>query len=220
MPKHNEGNEERDFTKIPRVVIKRLFRYHSVLERLQESGVRNVSSLHLSEEIHVKASQLRKDLAYCGEFGTRGKGYEVEYLHAKLSKILGLETEWPFVLAGLGRVGYALANYPGIMRRGFKLKGIFDIDKSKIGTTVNGVKIMHPDDMAKIVKQHGVKIGLIIVPAEAAQEVCDMMVNAGIKAILNFAPTTLKTKKPIFIERVDISRELVTLSYYLTYHSK
>lgn len=218
MKPNKANSDERDYTKIPRVVIKRLFRYHSALEKLILEDVQCISSQYLSDEVNVKASQLRKDLAYCGEFGTRGKGYDVIYLHNKLSDILGLKTEWPYIIVGFGRIGHAMANYPGILRRGFILKGVFDIDESKIGTKARGIKVMHLDSMSEVVEKHDVKIGLITVTAESAQEVCDLMVDAGIKAILNFAPSLLKPKKPVFIEKVDISRELVSLSHYLTYH--
>ena len=214
----DKNNNVKDYSQIPRVVIKRLFKYHSALELLIKSGVMNISSQHMSEDVHVKASQLRKDLAYCGEFGTRGKGYDVAFLHEKIGEILGLKTEWQYVMAGFGRLGKALASYEGIMRRGFKIKAIFDIDSSKIGKRVNNVLVYHIEDLPEVVSELDVKIGMITVPADAAQFVCDKMVESGIDAILNFAPVMLNPKKHVFIEKVDISRELVTLSHYLTFH--
>lgn len=211
-------NDNRDFSQIPRVVIKRLFKYHSALENLLSKGTVNVSSKNLSEDVYVKASQLRKDLAYCGEFGTRGKGYDVTYLNDKLAEILGLQTEWNYILVGFGHVGNALVSYEGILRRGFTVKGIFDVDEKKIGQVFRGIEISDLSRMPEIVKEHNVQIGVITVPSESGQSVCDRMIDAGITAILNFAPVLLKPKKPIFIERVDISRELVVLSHYLSYH--
>jgi redox-sensing transcriptional repressor len=213
-------NDNRDFSQIPRVVIKRLFKYHSALENLLSKGTVNVSSKNLSEDVHVKASQLRKDLAYCGEFGTRGKGYDVTYLNGKLAEILGLQTEWNYILAGFGHVGTALVSYEGILRKGFKVKGIFDIDEKKIGQVFRGIEICDISKMPEIVREHNVQIGVITVPSDSGQSVCDKMIEAGITAILNFAPVFLKPKKSIFIERVDISRELVTLSHYLSHHKK
>jgi redox-sensing transcriptional repressor len=214
-----KNNDDRDFSLIPRVVVKRLFKYYSALDHLIKRGVKNVSSQHMSEDVNVKASQLRKDLAYCGEFGTRGKGYDVIYLHDKIGEILGLKNEWEYVMAGLGRLGKALVSYEGIMRRGFKIKAIFDIDPAKIGKRVNNINVYHIDQMPEVVGELNVKIGMITVPADAAQYVCDKMVESGIEAMLNFAPVSLKPKKPVFIERVDISRELVTLSHYLSFHT-
>lgn len=213
-------NGNRDFSQIPRVVIKRLFKYHSALEHLMSKGIVNVSSRNLSEDVHVKASQLRKDLAYCGEFGTRGKGYNVIYLDNKLTEILGLQTEWNYILVGFGHVGHALVSYEGILRRGYKVKGIFDIDEKKIGQVFRGIEISDLSKMPEVVKEHNVQIGIITVPSESGQFICDKMVDAGITAILNFAPVLLKPKKSIFIERVDISRELVVLSHYLTYRKE
>ncbi|MFH1515443.1 MAG: redox-sensing transcriptional repressor Rex [bacterium] len=213
----NEINN-RDFSKIPKVVIKRLFKYHSALEKLIIDGISNVSSSELSDDVNVKASQLRKDLAYCGEFGTRGKGYEVSYLHDKLSEILGLQMEWNYILAGLGRLGRALVNYKGLVSRGFKIKAIFDISAEKIGQPYHDIMVYHIDEMQSVIQDMDIRIGLITVPADAAQSVCDKMVEAKISAILNFAPVLLKTKDKVFIERVDISREMVTLSHYLSHH--
>lgn len=208
----------RDYAKIPRVVVKRLFKYHSALENLIIDGVSNVSSNQLSEDVHVKASQLRKDLAYCGEFGTRGKGYEVSYLHDKLSEILGLQIEWNYILAGLGLLGRALVNYGGFFRRGFKIKAIFDTNSEKIGKPYHDIMVHHIDELLPVVKDLDIKIGLITVPTDSAQSVCDKMIEAEISAILNFAPVLLKPTDNIFIERVDISREMVTLSHYLSHH--
>ena len=213
----NELNN-RDFTKIPRVVIKRLFKYHSALENLIIDGIGNVSSSELSDDVHVKASQLRKDLAYCGEFGTRGKGYEVTYLHEKLSEILGLQMEWNYILVGLGRLGRALVNYKGIVRRGFTIRAIFDRNPDKIGKQYHDIMVHHIDEMQTVVNDLDIKIGLITVPADSAQMVCDKMIESNISAILNFAPLLLKPMDNIFIERVDISREMVTLSHYLSHH--
>ena len=208
---------DKDYSRIPKVVIKRLAKYYSALDKLASAKIDSVSSQHLAEEVNVKASQLRKDLAYFGEFGTRGKGYNVTYLHDKIREMLGLENEWPIVLAGMGHLGYALAAYKGIRTMRFRIVGIFESDIKKIGKTVHGAKVYHIDELPRVARENSVKIGIITVPAEAAQDVCSLMVEAGIKAILNFAPVNLKTKKPVFIERVDISGELSTLSHLLTY---
>jgi len=181
-------NDNRDFSQIPRVVIKRLFKYHSALENLLSKGTVKVSSKSLSADVHVKASQLRKDLAYCGEFGTRGKGYDVKYLNGKLAEILGLHTEWNYILAGFGHVGHAFVCYEGIFRKGFNVKGIFDIDEKKIGQVFRGIEICDISKMPEIVREHNVQIGVITVPFDSGQSVCDKMIEAGITAILNFAP--------------------------------
>jgi len=219
MSNHKTKNALRDYSHIPKVVIKRLSKYHSVLEKLDTEGIKNVSSQNLSHEVHVKASQLRKDLAYFGEFGTRGKGYDVSYLHGVIGDILGLKKEWAVVLAGLGHLGYALVSYRGLEKKGFKIAGIFESDPKKIGRNVHGMRIYSIDDIGRVVKDSDVKIGIITVPVDAAQKVCDAMVDAGIKAILNFAPVILHPRKPIFVEIVDISGELSILSHYLTFHA-
>lgn len=211
-------NHETDYSRIPKVVIKRLAKYHSVLEKLENEGIKNISSQHLAEEVNLKASQLRKDLAYFGEFGIRGKGYDVSYLHAVIGDILGLKKDWLVVLAGLGHLGYAIVSYRGLEKKGFKIVGIFENDPKKIGRTLRGIRIYPINELVRVVKENQVKIGIITVPAGAAQEVCDAMVEGGIKAILNFAPVTLNPKKPVFIESVDISGELSILSHYLTFH--
>jgi len=218
MYKNIYENTEKECPRIPKVVIKRLAKYYSALEKYMTGKMDSISSQNLADEVHVKASQLRKDLAYFGEFGTRGKGYDIAYLHDKIGEILGLASEWSIVLAGMGHLGYALAAYKGLGNRGFKIAGIFESDIKKIGKTVHGAKVYHIDELPRVVRENSVKIGVITVPAEAAQEVCDLMIESGIKAILNFAPVNLKSNKPVFIERVDISGELSTLSHMLTYH--
>jgi redox-sensing transcriptional repressor len=218
MDKNLYNNSDKDCTRIPKVVVKRLAKYYSALEKYISIGEENISSQNLADEVHVKASQLRKDLAYFGEFGTRGKGYDIAYLHDKIGEILGLESEWPIILAGMGHLGYALAAYKGLGIRGFRITGIFESDIKKIGKTVHGAKVYHIDELPRVVRENSVRIGVITVPAEAAQEVCDLMIESGIEAILNFAPVNLKSNKPVFIERVDISGELSTLSHLLTYH--
>src|SRR5262245_43917525 len=201
--------------RIPEMTVHRLSVYTRCLLQLEEDGVKAVSSLELAERFNLNSAQVRKDLAYFGEFGVRGIGYYVAGLKAELKRILGLDREWAVALVGFGNLGSALFHYKGFSRQGFRIVVIIDDDPSKTGRDVDGVPIVSSRDMARELKMRGVQVAIVAVPAESAQAVTDQLVAAGIKAVLNFAPTRLRVGREIRLKNVDLSIELETLSFYL-----
>jgi len=202
-------------TKIPEMTIRRLSIYTRCLLQLEEDGVKSISSQELAERFNLNSAQVRKDLAYFGEFGVRGIGYYVSGLKAELQRILGLDREWPVALVGLGNLGSALFHYKGFSRQGFRIAVVFDDDPAKIGRDIDGVPIVSTSDLAREVKARTIQIAVVAVPADAAQSVTDQLVAAGIKAVLNFAPARLRVPKDARLKHVDLSIELETLSFYL-----
>ncbi len=192
--------------KIPEMTIRRLSIYTRCLLQLEEDGIKTISSQELAERFSLNSAQVRKDLAYFGEFGVRGIGYYVSGLKAELQRILGLDREWPVALVGLGNLGAALFHYKGFARQGFRIALVIDDDPAKIGREIDGVPIVAGRDMAR--------------PPEAAQAVTEQLVTAGIKAVLNFAPTRLRVGHDVRLKNVDLSIELETLSFYLAKGSR
>jgi redox-sensing transcriptional repressor len=184
---------------------------------MANKGEQIISSEGLAQLAGTNAAQLRKDLSYLGEFGTRGVGYEVDQLINEISKWLGLLRDRKVVIAGLGRLGGALVGYQGFSQRGFKIIGAFDSDPAKIGRTVDGIMIRHINELEEAVQDTpaGIDIGVIATQAPAAQGVADKMVASGIKAIINFAPITIEVPEDVVVRQVDLSVELQILSYYL-----
>jgi redox-sensing transcriptional repressor len=201
--------------KIPEMTIRRLSVYTRCLLQLEEDGVKTVSSQDLAERFNLNSAQVRKDLAYFGEFGVRGIGYYVSGLKAELQRILGLDREWPVALVGFGNLGSALFHYKGFGRQGFRIALIVDDDPAKQGRDVHGVPILGTRDLAREIKARGVQIAIIAVPAESAQAVGDLLVAAGIRAILNFAPARIRLPRDVRLKDVDLSIELESLSFYL-----
>jgi len=201
--------------KIPEMTIRRLSIYARCLLQLEEDGVKSVSSQELAERFNLNSAQVRKDLAYFGEFGVRGIGYYVAGLKAELQRILGLDREWAVVLVGFGNLGSALFHYKGFTRQGFKVVAIVDENPAKVGREVERVPVIASRDMAREVKARGIQIAILAVPVEAAQAVTDELVAAGIRAVLNFAPTRLRVPRDVRLKNVDLSIELETLSFYL-----
>ncbi len=202
-------------TKIPEMTIRRLSVYTRCLLQLEEDGVKTVSSQELADRFNLNSAQVRKDLAYFGEFGVRGIGYYVSGLKAELQRILGLDREWPVALIGFGNLGSALFHYRGFARQGFRIAAIFDEDPTKVAPEVESTPIFASRDLGREVKARGIQIAIVAVPSEAAQAVADQLVAAGIKAILNFAPARIKVPRDVRLKHVDLSIELETLSFYL-----
>ena len=202
-------------SKIPEMTIRRLSVYTRCLLQLEEDHVKTISSQDLAERFNLNSAQVRKDLAYFGEFGVRGIGYYVSGLRNELQRILGLDRAWPVVLVGFGNLGSALFHYKGFGAQGFRIAAIVDDDPGKIGRAVDAVPIIPSRDIAREVKARGVQIAIVAVPAESAQTVADQLVAAGIKAILNFAPARIKVPRDVRLKNVDLSIELETLSFYL-----
>jgi redox-sensing transcriptional repressor len=201
--------------KIPEMTIRRLSVYTRCLLQLEEDGVRTVSSQELAERFNLNSAQVRKDLAYFGEFGVRGIGYYVAGLKAELQRILGLDREWAVALVGFGNLGSALFHYKGFSRQGFRIAVIIDDDPNKTGREVDSVPIVSSRDMARELKTRAIQVAIVAVPVESAQAVTDQLVAAGIKAVLNFAPTRLRVGREVRLKNVDLSIELETLSFYL-----
>jgi redox-sensing transcriptional repressor len=203
--------------KLPQTTIARLPVYLRSLVMLANKGEQIISSDGLAQLAGTNAAQLRKDLSYLGEFGTRGVGYEVDQLISEISKWLGLLRDRTVVIVGLGRLGGALVGYQGFSEKGFKVVGAFDRDPAIVGAEVDGLKINHINEFEDFVKDYsgGIDIGIIATQAPSAQGVANKMVNAGIKAIINFAPITIDIPDGIKLRQVDLSVELQILSYYL-----
>ncbi len=207
-------------SKIPEMTIRRLSVYTRCLQQLEEDGVKTISSQELAERFDLNSAQVRKDLAYFGEFGVRGIGYYVSGLKAELQKILGLDRQWQVALVGFGNLGSALSNYKGFTQQGFHISAIFDDDPAKAGRTAAGVPILPLRELPREAKAKNLQIGIVAVPAEAAQTVADRLVASGIRAILNFAPARLKVPKDVRLKNVDLSIELETLSFALAQGSR
>jgi redox-sensing transcriptional repressor len=205
---------------IPSITINRLSIYHRCLEKIletqNEEDLKIISSFKIEEMTGINSAQIRKDLAYFGEFGKRGLGYPLIGLSRELKKILGLDKKWSVIIAGAGNLGKALVKYKGFQKRGFIIKGIFDNNPSKIGKKLGHIFIYNIKEIEKIVQTENISIGIIVVPADSAQEVADKMVAGGIKAILNFAPVHIFLPPEIKIYNVDLSIEFEGLTYYLS----
>ena len=193
--------------KIPEMTIRRLSLYTRCLVQLEEDGIKTISSQALAERFNLNSAQVRKDLAYFGEFGVRGIGYYVSGLKAELQKILNLDREWQVALVGYGNLGSALFRYKGFARQGFRISAIFDDDPAKAGRAADGIP--------REVKARNLQIAIVAVPAEAAQAVTDKLVAAGVKGVLNFAPSRIRVGRDVRLKNVDLSIELETLSFYL-----
>ena len=174
----------------------------------------HVSSDRLAELAGVNAAKVRKDLSYLGSYGTRGVGYEVAFLLYQIRRALGLTHDWPVVIVGAGNLGQALAGYGGFSSRGFPVVGVVDIDESKVGTVLGGVRVRHIDELAQIVQSRQLSIGVIATPPASAQDAADRLVRAGVTSILNFAPTVLAVPRGVGVRKVDLAVELQILSYY------
>ena len=199
---------------IPEATVARLPVYLRSLAELVDEKIGTVSSERLAEMAGVNAAKVRKDLSYLGSYGTRGVGYDVEYLLFQMSRELGLTHDWPVAIVGAGNLGSALANYGGFTQRDFPVAALVDSDRSKVGKVVHGVTVHHLDDLGELVDELGVGIGVIATPAAAAQEVADRLVDAGITSILNFAPVVLAVPEGVSLRKVDLALELQILSFY------
>ena len=203
--------------KIPEATITRLSMYSRLLEWLDRRGVITVSSSDIAEGVGVSPAQVRKDLAYFGEFGTRGVGYNVKDLLHYTMKILGLTHPWPMALAGAGNLGTALCTHHGFRDRGFSIVGVFDNDLTKIGKRIGDIMVHPLEDMPEAIHSLGIKIGIIAVPPRGAQEVADIMLKNNIAAILNFAPIALNIPDNVLVRNVDLSVKLEVLTFNLKY---
>ncbi|MBD0709113.1 MULTISPECIES: redox-sensing transcriptional repressor Rex [unclassified Streptomyces] len=199
---------------IPEATVARLPLYLRALTALSERSVPTVSSEELAAAAGVNSAKLRKDFSYLGSYGTRGVGYDVEYLVYQISRELGLTQDWPVVIVGIGNLGAALAGYGGFASRGFRVAALIDADPAMTGRPVAGIPVQHSDDLERIIQDDGVSIGVIATPAGVAQQVCDRLVGAGVTSILNFAPTVLSVPDGVDVRKVDLSIELQILAFH------
>ncbi|MGA7759905.1 MAG: redox-sensing transcriptional repressor Rex [Ilumatobacteraceae bacterium] len=205
---------QRTRRRIPEATVARLPVYLRILSERFDEGIISMSSDELAEFAGLNAAKVRKDLSYLGSYGTRGVGYDVEFLVYQIRRELGLTHDWPVVIVGAGNLGQALAGYNGFGDRGFPVGGIVDVDPSKVGSLVGGVRVRHLDELVQVVQSRGISIGVIATPGPAAQHAADALVGAGVTSLLNFAPTLISVPPGISVRKVDLAVELQILSYY------
>lgn len=201
--------------KISEAVVRRLPIYWRYLSELQRREVSTVSSQELGQKLDLNPAQIRKDLAYFGDFGRKGIGYDVAYLIEKIRHILNLDQQINVVLVGAGNLGHALSNYNAYLKENLKIVAIFDAYEPKVGTQINTLKVQPMDELYDTIKKHNIRIGIITVPEYEAQQVANQLIEAGISAILNFAPIILKTPPHVRIHAADFTTEMLSLAYYL-----
>jgi redox-sensing transcriptional repressor len=200
---------------IPRKAVYRLSVYLRCLQRLKTNGIRTVSSEALAAAAGVKSTQLRKDLTYFGQFGTRGLGYDVEQLAKMISDLLGTNSLQPVILVGVGNLGLALLSYRGFEQEGFEIVAAFDLDAERKRNKKIAQPIMDMADLPRFVQERGVRMAILTVPTTAAQEVTNELVKGGITGILNFAPIVLQVPEEVVINNVNLAIELENLSYFI-----
>ncbi|MBP6179727.1 MAG: redox-sensing transcriptional repressor Rex [Anaerolineales bacterium] len=201
--------------KIPDIIISRLPVYLRALQRMADNGLKTTSSQELGEHVGISAAQIRKDISQFGEFGKQGTGYSISYLLDKLREILKVDRIWDVAVVGAGDMGHALVHYQGFANRGFRIVMIFDNDKEKVGKKISQFTVEDTDKMVERLKSAGIKIAMLTVPATAAQGVADKLVQAGVKAILNYAPISLNVPSNVKVQYIDPSTHLQRMTYYL-----
>jgi len=194
--------------------VARLPVYLRALNALTEQGITTCSSNDLAEKAGVNPAKLRKDLSYLGSYGTRGVGYECEYLRYQIAREIGQTQDWDVVIVGVGNLGSALSAYQGFSSRGIRVAALVDADPKRVGTVVSGIEVTSLDDLAVVVKERQISIGIIATPGTAAQDVADRLVEAGITSILNFAPALVQVPDGVDVRKVDLSIELQILAYH------
>jgi redox-sensing transcriptional repressor len=199
---------------ISEATVARLPVYLRVLSSLADGGVSTVSSDVLARAAGVGPAKLRKDLSHLGSYGTRGVGYDVDFLIYQISRALGLTQHYSVVIIGVGNLGQALAGYGGFGTRGFRVAALVDADRARVGHVIAGVEVRHVDELEAILTEHEVSIGVIATPASAAQDVCDRLVGAGVTSVLNFAPVVLSVPEGVDVRKVDLSIELQILAFH------
>lgn len=217
MQSNRENSKNGFSTGIPGPAVKRLCLYLRELESQQEAGATTLSSKQLGAMLGLSDAQVRKDLAYFGQFGQPGIGYSVAALVAELRKVLGTDKPWNSVIVGAGNLGRALMAHAGFERKGFRIVAAFDADPAVTGTSIHGRPVLPLSELSSFVGRNDVRIGIIAVPASAAQTVCDQLVSAGVSGILNFAPKRVEIAKPIPIVSVDLAVQLEQLAFQVSF---
>jgi redox-sensing transcriptional repressor len=201
--------------KIPDIIIGRLPVYLRALQRMADMGLKTTSSQELGEHVGISAAQIRKDISQFGEFGKQGTGYSIEYLIGQLREILKVDRIWDVIVVGAGDMGHAVVNYQGFQDRGFHIVAIFDNDKEKVGQVIGKFKVEDTESMRERVKEMGVKVAMLAVPAAAAQDVADQLMQAGVRAFLNYAPISLNVPNNVKVQYIDPSIHLQRMTYDL-----
>ena len=205
------------FAKIPMATINRLSIYLRNLDELMTNNVEVISSERLAKQCGVNPAQIRKDLAYFGEFGVRGVGYRVKDLYSQIKEILGLDRQWNMALFGVGNLGSALIRHANFLKHGYRFVAAFDVDSEKIGKELpNGLIIEHVDRFEEVVKERNVEMGIVAVPPASAQSVANQLILAGINGILNFSPIQIQVPDCCRVENVDFSIKLDNLAYHIS----
>jgi redox-sensing transcriptional repressor len=212
--KGSRSHVERSERGIPEATVARLPIYLRALTSLGDRDVVTASSEDLASAAGVNSAKLRKDLSYLGTYGTRGVGYDVNYLRYQIAREIGLTQDWSVVIVGIGNLGRALANYSGFASRGFQVVALIDSDPERVGERIGELTVSSLDDLDDILRSESVSIGVIATPAGAAQDVCDRLVEAGVGSILNFAPAVLTVPDSVDVRKVDLSIELQILAYH------
>ena len=201
--------------KIPDIIIGRLPIYLRALQRMADKGAQTTSSQELGERVGISAAQIRKDISQFGEFGKQGTGYRISFLIDKLREIMKIDRIWDVAVVGAGDMGHALARYPGFVNRGFRIAMVFDNDQAKVGQQIGEFVVQDTTGMIEAIQEAGIQVAMLTVPASAAQEVTDMLVKAGVKAILNYAPISLTVPEEVRVQHIDPATHLQRMTYYL-----
>jgi len=205
---------------VPRAVVHRLSLYLRELQQLITNGRSTTSSTQLGKLLGFTDAQVRKDLAYFGQFGYPGIGYRCEELIVAIKNILGTDHEWPVAIVGVGNLGRALLGYRGFHNQGFRVVAAFDTDSEKVGEKFEGILVYPIDQISEVIRRHSIRLAMIAVPANSAQIVADELVHSGVEGIVNFAPVTLAHSAGIWVERVDLAIELEQLSFSVVNRQK
>lgn len=201
---------------IPDIVIGRLPIYLRALTHMAQEGDKVTTSSHeLGQRLGISSAQIRKDLSHFGEFGKQGTGYHIKYLIEQLRHILNLDQEWSTVIVGAGYIGHALAHYQGFQHRGFRIQRIFDNDPSVIGQDMNGLTVQHVDELSEVMENEGIQVAILAVPASAAQDITDLLVDAGVKSILSYAPINLNVPQGVWVRYNDPVVQMQRMTFYL-----
>ena len=215
MADHGDNRSVNELEEVSPLTLNRLSFYLRCLRHLQELGIRRISSQEMAQRYHLSATQIRKDLAQFGEFGIRGVGYDVDELADHLNSLLGLDRQHAMVIVGMGNLGSALAQYLGFNYGAFKVVAGVDNDPKKIGRRISGLLVRPTADLKNVVRESGAEIGVLAVPAEAAQENYDALADAGVKGVLNFAPVRVKRRQDVPLKNVDLRINLEELAFFL-----
>ncbi|MBN2554429.1 MAG: redox-sensing transcriptional repressor Rex [Anaerolineales bacterium] len=201
--------------KVPDIVIGRLPLYLRALTQMSAEGSSVTSSHELARRLGISSAQIRKDLSQFGEFGKQGTGYNISFLREQLEKILGVDQTWDVAVIGIGDLGRAIAHYAGFLHRGFQVCCLYDSDPEKIGEIIKGIKVQSMDLMVQGIRQMNIKVAMLAVPLSAAQQVADELVRAGVRAILNYAPTSIKVPEGVHVQQIDPVLHLQHMTYYI-----